>query len=265
MDKKLARNNDAVPAAEVRVEEEAAPNAALGNDRVDVPNEAGEAASGNDEVAAREAGGAAGGEDVAASDGDEDVNEINVPGTGNAPQSAEPRTVTIMYENQMHSNYKQDEKAFRNIINTYVKPASPEITVKCLVYYKTKKVSDFLIKNNLSSANSDPLSRHDVVYEYKCTYGECVSLNHSYIGYTRMCLRDRMYYHRYNGSIFKHFHEVHGCRPPKDHIYDNTKILYQVANREHIAIVEALHIYDLKPTLNDNTVDLSAVKLFNRR
>jgi len=101
----------------------------------------------------------------------------------------------------------------------------------------------------------------------ECNLGECGSpdTNVSYIGMTTMTLRERFSNHRYQGSIHKHCVEIHGNRPKIDHLLNNTKILYQAQSKFDLPIFEALHIYNLRPKLNENLYDFFCLKLFHRR
>jgi hypothetical protein len=174
-------------------------------------------------------------------------------------------TINIYYRNQMTKNYKEDENILRKIVHQYVKPIDPGSSVNLLIYYKNRKLRDLLIKNNLNNTGKSTTEKHNVVYQFTCSEGECMSLNNSYIGFTTMTLSARLYQHRYQGSINKHFKTVHNTRPSKELLENNTTILYQAMKKETLHIIEALHIYRMKPTINDNISDFSCLKLFHRR
>ena len=76
-----------------------------------------------------------------------------------------------------------------------------------------------------------------------------------------MSLKDRMSAHRYQGSIFKHFRNVHGISPQIDDLINQSKILYYENDPFMLAKFEALHIRKFKPKLNENTVDFTSLKL----
>jgi hypothetical protein len=119
----------------------------------------------------------------------------------------------------------------------------------------------------MNSGKASAMEKHGVVYQYTCMERECLSLNKTYIGHTTVTLAERLYQHRYHGSIFKHFREAHDSKPTKDILENNTKIIYQARNynKESLSILEALHIYSLKPSINDNIYDFNCLKLFHRR
>ena len=66
-------------------------------------------------------------------------------------------------------------------------------------YFNTKtykKISNLVRKKNLSSTNK--LDKTNVVWKIVCPFKTCKS---KYIGHTRTCLKRRLDYHSYNGSI----------------------------------------------------------------
>ena len=154
----------------------------------------------------------------------------------------------FFYRNQYHGNYKFDEAAIRKILKRHVFEVSAKIDL--YIYYKSKKVSQFIKKNNVSSGNLPDESRSHIVYEFKCNEGECQSLENSYIGMTHCTLKERLTGHRYQGSIFEHFRLSHSHSPEVKNLLENTKILYSPDDPRYLAIFEALHIKKLKPTLN---------------
>lgn len=163
----------------------------------------------------------------------------------------------------MGRNYKTDERAIK-YINRYVKPVLPINKINTIIYYKSKSVKDMIIRNNSNNSVNDAAQKSDVVYEFTCKREECLSSKNSYIGMPRCKLADRLYKHFYQGSIFNPFHTVHSCRPAKDELLRNTKILYHADNRCHLPIIEALHIRKFKPELNENMYDFYCLKLYRR-
>ena len=119
------------------------------------------------------------------------------------------------------------------------------------------------MKNNLSKENTPMKERSHVVYQFTCNKGECMSPNikNSYIGLTTMTLKDRMSAHRYQGSIFKHYRNIHGISPQIDELINETKIIYNENDPFLLAKFEALHIRKFKPRLNENTSDFTCLKL----
>ena len=132
-----------------------------------------------------------------------------------------------------------------------------------VVYYKNMKVSNLLMKNNLSSGPIPDSSKSHIIYKFQCNLGQCLSCTprNTYIGLTTMTLKDRMSAHRYKGSIFEHFRTQHGISPNLDELLRSTKILYRESDVFQLHIFEALHIRKYKPTLNENTNDFTCLKL----
>jgi hypothetical protein len=182
-----------------------------------------------------------------------------------AVEQIRPTIVKIYYQNQMSQAYTDDERSFKKILKEHVIPVKETTIIQPLIYYKNRKISNFLIRNNTCNSNKDKCDKHNVVYQFKCNEGECKSLDNTYIGFTTMTLKDRLYQHKYQGSIHRHFNDKHSIKPSKDILQSNTTILYNVLSKSNISIFEALHIYNLKPTINDNISNFSSLQLFNRR
>ena len=135
------------------------------------------------------------------------------------------------------------------------------VKIKLVIYYKSKKTSDLIIRNNPTKGIIPIHQKSHLVYQYVCNLGECRSLNNSYIGLTNCTLEDRLKQHRYKGSIFSHIVTSHGGRPLIDNLLQSTKILYMCDDRRKLPIFEALFIRKLKPTLNENINDFECLSL----
>ena len=176
------------------------------------------------------------------------------------PRVDDRTTTNVYYRNQYHENYKQDELALKKIIRRHVCQIKTKINV--ISYYKTKKTSNLLMKNNLSSFSPSKDQKSHVIYEFKCQKGNCVSENNSYIGMTTCSLRNRMARgHIYQGSIFKHFRLVHGVSPNVEELIASTKIIYCPDDKRKLPIYEALFIRERKPALNENTRNFTCLDL----
>ena len=74
--------------------------------------------------------------------------------------------------------------------------------------YKSPKVSSFIVKNNLSMDPS-PVKQTNVVYQYKCTHGDCARQhNSSYIGLTTTTLGRRITMHLQDGGPKRHLRDT---------------------------------------------------------
>ena len=76
-------------------------------------------------------------------------------------------TIDLYYNSQMHTNYKIDERVLTHIIYNNVTCQKPNTKVKLLIYYRNRKASSLVMRNN-SSPPTAPLSQTGLVYEFKC-------------------------------------------------------------------------------------------------
>ena len=53
----------------------------------------------------------------------------------------------FFYRNQMHYNYKSDEKILKTLIHKNILPTDPNKQIKLIIYYKFK-TSNLVIRNN---------------------------------------------------------------------------------------------------------------------
>ena len=161
----------------------------------------------------------------------------------------------------MHPNYKEEEKAMKNIIKRNVKPVEENAEIDFIIYYKNNKTRNLIMKNN-PRPNYDDLKRHHVVYYFQCPVGgRCP---HSYVGRTTTRLSKRLSCHLQEGAIFNHYEQEHGRRPNREEITSNTKILYQAPDDSRLSFMEALLIHENKPTLNTTNEVLLLPSLKNR-
>ena len=167
--------------------------------------------------------------------------------------------VNVFYNNQYHKGYKRDEEALMKIIKRHV--CQIEAKIKIFIYYKSKKICNIFMKNNLSKTNLPDRHRSHIVYEFICSEGECSSFKNSYIGMTNLKLSEKLNSHRYNGSILKHYRLAHLKDPSLEELINSTKILYYCDNRRNLPVHEALFIRNYKPNLNENTRDFTCLKL----
>ena len=54
------------------------------------------------------------------------------------------------YRNQMHYNYKSDEKILKTLIHKNILPTDPNKKIKLIIYYNKFKTSNLVIRNNSS-------------------------------------------------------------------------------------------------------------------
>ena len=156
-------------------------------------------------------------------------------------------SINIFYKNQMNSNYKQDELKLKNIIQNNISCVDNEQKLKIVIYYKTKKLKNLVIKNNCTKS-TELSSQHHVVYQYSCIKDGCHSVGKKYIGFTTTTLKERMVQH---SSIKKHHSLVHKQKVGYKDILENTRILVRSNFKQDLLIAEALLIKFEKPQLNN--------------
>ena len=115
----------------------------------------------------------------------------------------EKAQIVVYYQNQMHCNYKNDEKVLKDIINHNVKPTSNQEELDIIVYFKNLKTEDHIMKNN-SCTSQDKLSKSWAVYKFKYPNEDCELLNNLYIGKTRNTIKRRLEQHQKDGAIKEH-------------------------------------------------------------
>ena len=160
----------------------------------------------------------------------------------NVPQE----DIKVFYRNQWHRGYKKDEDALRKIIDGHVKSLSNDKKVSLVIYYKNRKTSNLILKNNPSPA-TETLKRCNVVYHFQCPIMRC---SHEYIGLTTMRLSKRISCHAQEGAIFNHFRNNHNMRPARNDLISSIKIIDCAPDAKRLRYLEALHILERKPSLN---------------
>lgn len=157
--------------------------------------------------------------------------------------------INYYFENQMTSNYRNEEKSLHNIIDKHVKPVRASDTVKLIIFYRNKKLSKLFIRNK-PVTTIDASKEHHVVYQYTCDHQSCNSTN-KYIGYTTTTLYQRFGCHTQSGSIRKHLTEEHAITSlRRNDLIQNTKVLHRDSRRRDLVFIEALYIKEHCPTLN---------------
>ena len=99
---------------------------------------------------------------------------------------------------------------------------------------------------NSPSSGQDPLKKRGVVYQLMCPASGCPQ---SYIGMTTLLLSKRLCVHLQEDAVFQHFNREHGALQ-RQHLLQNVKILDGDTSQRRLRYKEALHILQLKPSLN---------------
>ena len=154
--------------------------------------------------------------------------------------------IKIFYKNQFHRDYKKDEQALRSIINENVKPLQDDHVIKLIIYYKSRKTSSLIMKNN-TAANHEKLKERNVIYHFKCPVQGC---SQDYIGMTTMRLTKRISCHLQEGAIFNHMRTNHNNRLNREQLIDSIEIIDRNSDQKRLRFLEALHILEKKPSIN---------------
>ena len=152
----------------------------------------------------------------------------------------------------MRYNYKLDENIFKMLIKRNILPTDPNKKIKFIIYYNKFKTSNLVINNN-SSLSFGVLQKTNVVYQFKCALGDCISENNSmYVGLTWTTLSRRLTMHLSDTSSIAQHLTKHSC--PKTEfqkiLTGNTTILEQQNNKQKSQILEVPHIRMKQPKLN---------------
>ena len=111
------------------------------------------------------------------------------------PPSQQTYIKLFFYRNQMHYNYKSDEKILKPLIFRNILPTDTNKKIKLTIYYNRFKTSNLVIKNN-PSLSIGVLQKTKVIYQYKCHLVDCITENKNmYIGLTSTTLSRRLTMH----------------------------------------------------------------------
>ena len=154
--------------------------------------------------------------------------------------------IKLYYPNQMHYNYKSDEKMLKTLIHRNILPTDPSKKIKSILYYNKFRTSDLVIKNN-SSPSIGVLQETKVMYQFKCPLGDCISENDNmYVGLTLTTLSSRLTMHLSDTSCIAQHLKNHSCLTTelRKILIENTIILDQNNNKK-LLILETLHIRNI--------------------
>jgi len=156
----------------------------------------------------------------------------------------------IYYRNQYSSAYKTDERILKDIIHNNITIKKENTRIKLNIYYKSSTTASLVMKNSPDKPKND-LKKTSVIYDYKCTKGDCELLPEArYIGMTTTTLSRRLTMHLQSGAIKQHSVEVHNERLTRQDLVENTKIAKHFTDFATLQIHEAIMILRQAPTLN---------------
>ena len=147
----------------------------------------------------------------------------------------------------MSTAYKVDERVVRNIVDNNVTCVGNN-KVQLITYYKTKKVSNYIMKNSPNEQNH--LKHANVIYQFKCPNADCRLRQMNYIGMTTTSLSRRLTMHLRDGAPKNHYEEAHHQELTRQILTQNTTILDTCNDRRRLQILEAMYIREIRPQLN---------------
>ena len=167
-----------------------------------------------------------------------------------APQSTGLNTTThhLYYRNFMNSEYERDERVLQHIVKKNVKCRDDTHQLKLHIYYQSTKTKHLIMRNN--PAETRPLMRTNVLYQFDCPFEDCRLRQNSYVGFTWTTLSRRLTMHKQSGAIKTHMQETHNTTLTRQHLVDNTTIIHSNRDPRRIEITEAIHIRDNTPGIN---------------
>ena len=188
------------------------------------------------------------------------IKNVNQQNKQCTTPSSQQTYIKLFYRNQMHYNYKSDEKIMKTLIHKNILPTDPNKKIKLIIYYNKFKTSNLVIRNN-SSPSIGVLQKTNVIYKFKCPLGDCISDNNNiYVGLTSTTLSRRLTMHLSDTSSIAQHLKKHSC--PKTQLRkiltDNTTILEHQNNKQKLQILEALYIRNLQQALNRINFQTSA-------
>ena len=109
--------------------------------------------------------------------------------------SSQRTYIKLFYRNQMHYNYKSDEKILKTLIHRNILSTDPYKKIKLIIHHNNFENSNLVIRNN-SSPSPGVLQKNKVIYKYECPLGDCISDNNNiYVGLTSTTLSRRLTMH----------------------------------------------------------------------
>ena len=79
-----------------------------------------------------------------------------------------------------------------------------------------------------------------------------------------MTVSRRLSYHKSNGAIEKHYVQVHGRKPTREELVNNTKVRYIVPDRRRLETLESLLIKYEDPEINKQDTGIKRIlKLYS--
>ena len=138
------------------------------------------------------------------------------------------------------------------MIQRNILPTDPNKKIKLIIYYNKFKICNLVIKNN-SSSSIEILPKTNIIYQFKCPLGDCISENNNiYVGLTSTTLSRRLTMHLLDISSIEQHLKKHSCPSTelRKILTKNTTILKHQNNKQKLQILEALYIRNIETSAN---------------
>ena len=155
----------------------------------------------------------------------------------------------LYYRNYMNSEYQTDERVLKHMIKKNVSCKNNVHKLKVHIYYQSTKTKHLVMRNN--PIKTKWLMRTNVLYQYDCPAEDCRLQNNSYVGYTCTTLSRRLTMHKQTGTIKTHMQDKHNTTLTREQLVENTSIIHSNRDPRRIEIMEAIHIRDHAPSINE--------------
>ena len=123
------------------------------------------------------------------------------------------------------------------------------------IYFKNKKTSDLLIKNN-NAPKPSKLQESHVVYKFSCPKEDCTPLS-TYIGMTSCQLKRKLTCHLQQGTPKGHMKSKHNQKLDRKTIEENIEIIDREHDNRRLQLLETLYINAEHPQINQQLRDFN--------
>ena len=176
-----------------------------------------------------------------------------------APDTPDPshqEVIRLFYKAHMSTAYKLDERIMKDIIKRNLHPVDDK-ELLFIIYYNTKKTSNFLLKNN-TTPKPTAFQRSHVIYQFCCPEEDCTPPS-NYIGMTSTKLTRRLTCHLQQGAPKTHMNAYHNDTLTRRMLEEKTIIIDSHPDLRRLRILEALYIKEKNPKLNNQREDLQTL------
>ena len=136
----------------------------------------------------------------------------------------------------------------KDLVSKHLASVSDDSIIKISIYYKTRRLSDFIIRNKPTISRE--VSEHDhVMYQFKCDRTGCNSMQ--YIRLTTCAVIKSSRCTPRTARLKKHLQDKHRInRIERKKLLDATTVLARYSEKRRLRLMEALFIKSGKPEIN---------------